>query len=192
MTRQPTLDATCGECAEASDCAGKPCVLGRCAACAADGDCGSGLVCRWLDPFDALQRGCVPRTTSPLPRGALCESDSDCEGSLPCSAGEGRAKRCGKACGKEDDCGPDHLCVAPGARTVSNSPARFATMPRWNELAGRIATCWPRVFHQKPCEIHQQCTLELFTSGLTCCDGVCTGSAVDLATGMCPSPDQRI
>jgi hypothetical protein len=192
MTKLPLLDSICGECDQASDCAGKPCVLGRCAACTVDGDCANGLVCRWLDPFDALQRGCVPRTTSPLPRGALCEHDAECEGSLPCAAGEGRAKRCGMACGKEGDCSIEHVCVAPGARKVSNLPERFATMPRWNELAGRIATCWPRALFGKPCELHQQCTDSSVSSSMSCCEGRCESGTADLATGVCPDPQKGL
>jgi len=192
MTMLPALDSICGECDQADDCGGKPCVLGRCAACAMDSDCASGLVCRWLDPFDALQRGCIPRTTSPLPRGALCEHDSECEGSLPCSAGEGRARRCGVACGKEGDCSIDHVCVAPGARKVSNLPERFATMPRWSELAGRIATCWPRAFFGRPCELHQQCTDSSLSSSMSCCEGRCESGSADLATGTCPDHRQGL
>jgi hypothetical protein len=189
MTRQPTIDATCGECNDDGDCGGKTCVLGRCASCSVDADCGSGLVCRWLDPFDALQRGCVPKTTSPLPRGALCEKDADCEGALPCDAAEGRAKRCGRACGSDAECGADRLCVAPGARKVSDAPARFATLPRWAELAGRISTCWPRTADEQPCQLHQQCTADPWYDQLSCCDGVCSHSDSDLASGACVTND---
>jgi len=193
MSKLPTMDSICGECAEASDCGGQPCVLGRCAGCAVDSECASGLVCRWLDPFDALQRGCAPRTTSLLPRGALCENDSECEGSLPCGAGEGRAKRCGKACGKAGDCSAEHVCLAPGARKVSNLPERFAITSRWSELAGRIATCWPRATYHTRCELHEQCsdgTAAL--SGMSCCDGRCDHGKADLATGICPDSHESL
>jgi hypothetical protein len=192
LTKQPALDASCGECDDASDCGGKPCMLGRCAACATDSDCTGGLSCRWLDPFDALQRGCVPKTTSPRPRGALCEFDSECEGALPCGAGEGRAKRCGFACGKQGDCGDTRVCVAPGARTVSEEPERYSTLPAWSELAGRIATCWPRVTFDMACQLHQQCTgLSLFGS-LTCCAGECGSEDADFGTGMCAGPNPEL
>lgn len=192
MTRAPSLDATCGECDADDDCGDKSCVLGRCASCAVDTDCSGGLVCRWLDPFDALQRGCVPKTTSPLPRGALCEKDTDCEGSLSCSSAEGRAKRCGRACGTDVDCGENQLCIAPGARRVSDLPARFATQPRWNELAGRISTCWPRVDYAQPCQLHQQCSSSSWYSPMSCCDGICSGSGSDLGSGACIRNDGHL
>lgn len=185
LTQQPGLDATCGECDAAEDCGGKSCVLGRCAECAVDSDCSGGLVCRWLDGFDALERGCLPRPTSSLPRGALCESDAECAGNLPCSAGEGRAKRCGHACGKANDCRPEQVCAAPGARKVSEAPERFAKTSRWSELSGRIATCWPRVFGPQTCEVSAQC-LGLGALQQSCCNGTCGGTA-DFDTGVCPS-----
>jgi hypothetical protein len=192
MTRRPALDATCAECDDTNDCGDKACVLGRCASCAVDGDCSSGLTCRWLDPFDALQRGCVPKPTSPLPRGALCEQDRECEGSLSCSSAAGRAKRCGTACAEDTDCGADQLCLSPGARKVSTAPERFTTEPRWSELAGRIMTCWPRVAHEQPCQLHQQCTAGPWFNQMSCCGGVCRNSDADLASGACVTNDGHL
>jgi hypothetical protein len=131
----------------------------------------------------------VPKTTSPLPRGALCEHDAECEGSLPCGAADGRAKRCGSACGTDTDCGANQVCVAPGARRVSESPVRFSTLPRWSELAGRLSTCWPRADHEQPCQLHQQCTGSTWFNQMSCCDGVCNDRDSDLASGLCIKND---
>jgi len=190
MATVPAQDGTCGDCDEASDCASGHCVSGRCSECASDTDCSAGLACQYIDRFDALERRCSPRLTSPLPRGALCENDSQCEGALACGAGDGRAKRCGVACGKDGDCSPGLACIIPGARSAAGAaPANYVTQPRWNELSGRIATCWPVGQYAQPCELHQQCA-SLSSSPTSCCENRCGGARADLDTGMCLAAEQ--
>jgi hypothetical protein len=184
MSQQPQYDATCGNCDAASDCASGHCVFGRCSECATDADCSDGLACLYIDRFDALERRCAPRLTSPLPRGALCENDTQCEGALPCGGGDGRAKRCGFSCGKDGDCAAGQVCIAPGARRVGAAPELYVTMPRWKELSGRIATCWPVARDDQPCELHQQCS-GLLSPYSACCDNRCETEAADLDTGLC-------
>ncbi|MDB4984882.1 MAG: hypothetical protein JWN04_60 [Myxococcaceae bacterium] len=141
MKNLSRFDGICGECQQTSDCASGLCVLGRCSECALDSDCDAGRECRYFDAFDALSRGCVPRPTSRVLAGALCESDQDCSG-VRCGAATGRAKRCGVACGVDSECAAGEVCIAPAALLSADGPA-LGTVPDWLGPTGQLGLCLP-------------------------------------------------
>ena len=182
LTSFPGLDGTCGDCSAHSPCSSGQCVLGRCSACATDADCAAGSVCRYLDAFDALTRGCVAKPSSLLPRGALCERDDECQMALRCGAAEGRAKRCGLACAGDGDCPSGELCIAAGAMALKDAASPFRVLPTWSTPADRIFTCHASVT-SGVCELNQQCASSPWPMG--CCGGRCTIASVDKDTGSC-------
>jgi hypothetical protein len=180
-TSFPTFDRTCGACAVDSDCPAGACVLGQCSACSTDAEC-AGQACRYADAYDALERACLPPRDLRIPRGALCESDLECEANLRCSASPGLAKRCGGACTSNIDCGQMEVCASAGARRVRNGQpelAAYQLLPSWADAAARISTCHPIVLDDGPCDAHDQCLYGM------CCAGRCSGAALDLNTGEC-------
>lgn len=179
----PGVDGFCGECRIDADCATSHCMLGRCAVCGSDADCGSGLACRFLDPFEAQTRGCAPRPAAPLPRGALCEGDAECANGLRCGAAPGRAKRCGIACAVDTDCNPTETCAAPFVIDWYGEAGQVWTDPGAPVPTGRIATCYAQVPQGGACEEHIQCR----GVNRLCCDGVCGVGSLDLSTADCRS-----
>jgi hypothetical protein len=184
LTSHPDNDATCGDCSADADCSGGKCALGRCGECVSDADCTGGRSCRYFDLFDATVRGCVPKLASQLPRGALCESDTDCRDQLRCAGAPGRAKRCGVACGTATDCAASESCIAPGAAITSDVSDAVSLMSAWNDPVSRISTCYPRLVFGGACQLHQQCWPGVGTYA-SCCDGTCGVEARDSFTGAC-------
>ncbi|HEX5661076.1 MAG TPA: hypothetical protein VFX59_27985 [Polyangiales bacterium] len=193
LTRYPGADGVCGDCASDAACGGGYCVLGRCSACRDDADCEGGQVCRYTDAFDVSTRTCMPRITSTVPRGGLCESAADCADGLACGAVEGRAKRCGFACLADTECGSGAVCATSGATRHVDAPATLAILPEWSTAPGRIATCYRT--SSNACEVQEQCksvVISGFTvdADLACCGGKCAQATLNPVDNTCVGGSQ--
>lgn len=185
----PGVEGVCGECNEDADCGGQFCVLGSCSACRSDADCGEGTVCRYADTYEVSVRACLPRVTSTVPRGGLCERSEDCVPGLTCGAAAGRAMRCGIACVTNADCGGSSVCAAPGASRAVDPPATLALLPSWSSAPARISTCYRAfaftVLTTNHCEVQEQCQ----GAGDACCSGKCQTASFDPDTNRCVGPN---
>lgn len=186
LSSYPGVEGVCGECARDADCGDEFCVLGSCSACRGDADCAEGTVCRYADAFEVSTRACLPRITSVVPRGGLCEQSQDCVPGLTCDAAVGRAKRCGIACVSNAECGSGGVCAAPGVSRAVDPPAQLALLPGWSMLTSRIATCYrAATVLNNSCEVQEQCGA---LGGLACCSGKCQSATLDPDSNRCVGP----
>ncbi|MFT3925939.1 MAG: hypothetical protein QM778_25575 [Myxococcales bacterium] len=185
----------CAECTDDAQCSSGVCEAGLCVDCRSDEQCGPGQFCRYVNPFDANLRRCSGGFATNLPRGALCDTDSQCAGGLACGAGAGEPKRCGVACEVDPNvCAAGTICTRPAFSEIQGIiwyPQRRLVAP-YADVASNIATCHHVITDaeaaQLPCSLHAECA-----SGV-CCDGHCANPddhQKNLRTGGCTySPDQ--